>query len=73
MPGSGADVAVAAFGSVAQIRGVAAPAADCAVGAERALVFAAGVKREIAAGGGGRGGLGEGQGDEQQRGDREGD
>ena len=36
-------------------------------------MLATGVEREVAAGGGGRGGLGEGQGGEQERGDREGD
>ena len=36
-------------------------------------MFAARIKRQIAAGGAGRGGLGEGQSGEQQRGDREGD
>ena len=73
MPCAGADVAVAAFGDVAELSRVAAPAADYAVGAESALVFAAGVEGEMAAGGGGGGGLGEGQCGEQERGDREGD
>ena len=73
MPRAGADVAVAAFGDLAQRGGVAAPAADYAVIAEGALVLATGVQREVAAGGSGGGGLGKGEGGEQERGDREGD
>ena len=73
MPRSGADVGVAPLRNIAQLGGVAAPAADYAVGAEGALVFAARVEGEVAAGGGGGGGLGEGQGGEQQDDDRNGD
>ena len=50
MPSPGAHCRVTPFRNIAQLGGVAAPAADYAVGPERALVFAAGIKGEVAAG-----------------------
>ena len=65
-----ADVGVAAFGDVAQLSGVAAPATDYAIITERALVLAPRIKRQIAASGAGRSGLRDGQERNQQRDDR---
>ena len=73
MPFSGADVGVASFGDLKEIRWSAAPTVDPPVVAQRASVIAPGIKRDKAVGRSGCSGLGEGQGGEQQRGDREGD
>ena len=70
MPRSGADIAVAPLRNIAQLGGIASPAANHAVIAQCALMLATGIKRQIAAGGARRSGLGKSQGGEQQNGDR---
>ena len=73
MPFAGADGAVAAFGDLKEVCWSAAPAVDSTGGVQGAGVVASCVQGDVAVCRGGCGGLGEGQGGEQQRGDREGD
>ena len=73
VPFAGADGGVAAFGGLKEIRWSAAPAVDSASDVQGAGVIAAGVEGDVAVCRGGGGGLGEGQGGEQQCGDRQGD
>ena len=73
MPFPGADGGVAAFGDLKEIRWSIAPAVDSASDVQGAGVVAASVKRDVAVGWGGRGGLCEGQEGDEQSGDREGD
>ena len=73
VPVAGANRRVAAFGDREQVCWSAAPAVDSAADVESAGVVAAGIEGDVAVGWGGRGGFGEGQEGEEQRGDRKGD
>ena len=73
VPFPGADIAVAPPRNLKQLRRPTAPTVNATSDVQRAGVIASGIKRDVAARRGGSGGLGEGQGGEQQRGDRNGD